>query len=128
MSQDEDLCKVNVIFTVSGTLSHFNTGSASKVALLNQLNIESSRKISSTVRTEDHKLTIIAAKKNQKNLECVGESYMLKNYWKIFYRKAYQAGNFGLPKKTEDITKISYIKKAKKPAKIVLDFLINAFC
>lgn len=71
MSQDEDLCKVNVIFTVSGTLSHFNTGSASKVALLNQLNIESSRKISSTVRTEDHKLTIIAAKKNQKNLECV---------------------------------------------------------
>ena len=30
---------------------------------------------------------------------------------------AYQAGNFGLPKKTEDITKISYIKKAKKLAK-----------
>ena len=70
--------KVKVLLAVSETISHFNTGSSSKVTLLNQLNIDSSKNMLSALRKEDHNRIIIAAKKIQKNHDCVGESYVLK--------------------------------------------------
>ena len=55
--------KVKVLLVVSKTISHFNTGSGSKVTLLNQPNIDLSKNMLSAVRKEHHKLSLLQHKK-----------------------------------------------------------------
>ena len=71
--------KVKVLLAVSGTVSHFNTGSGSKVTLWTVWTLTHQKiNMLSAVQKVDYK-HIVAAKKIQKNLECIGESYVLKN-------------------------------------------------
>ena len=111
--------KVKVLLAVSETISHFNTGSGSKVTLLNQLNIESSKNMLSAVRKEDHKRIIIAAKiiseKSQMHRRKLCAKKLRKNVNVIAV--TYQACSFGLSEKPEDITKTCSKKKAEKLAK-----------
>ena len=119
MFQDKILCKVKVLLAVSETISHFNTGSGSRVTLLNQLNIDSSKNMLSAVRKEDHKRIIIAAKKMSEKSRMRRRKLRAKKLMKNVNVTAvtYQAGSFGLSEKPDDITKTCSKKKAEKLAK-----------
>ena len=104
--------KTKVVLAVTDTVSYFNTGAASQIALLNSISIESSSNMFSAMRKQDQSCIVVASKKISEKARMQRRKIRAKKLNKKDEMTVqYQAGSFVLSREPEDITSVKKNQK-----------------